>query len=238
MHDPVVVVSMRQLADERRAERRRNGVQWPEAGPLVEALEAAGVDTVDFGVFGRYGNSTFDEERAAPILLDWLPRVHDPGLKATMVMSLQGQRVAGGEAVRRLIAEYNRPDYADDSGLRWQIAATIASVVGRRDAEVIAEMLADRTAGSARENLCDALSRTKHPDRVRILADAIDDDAIAGHAILALRRIYRGRLGEEEWIRPRLEAVLVRPSASELALRQAAAVLRVRVPRRRADPSL
>jgi HEAT repeat protein len=69
--------------------------------------------------------------------------------------------------------------------------------------------------------LCDALFRTKDPRRVAVLIDLIDDDAVAGHAILALRRIGRGTLPEPERMRPKLEALLVRPTATEFGQRQA-----------------
>jgi hypothetical protein len=85
----------------------------------------------------------------------------------------------------------------------------------------------------ARQMLCDALSRTKDPRRVAVLIDLIDDDAVAGHAILALRRIGHGTLPEPERLRPMLEALLERPSASELARRQARAALETAGPRAR-----
>jgi HEAT repeat protein len=217
---------MKARANEQRARRRREGLSWPEAEPLVAALEAAGIDTVDFGLFGPASFTTFDFERAAPILVEWLPRVEDPRVKDAMVRSLAGQRGARGEGTRRLIAEFRRPTHADEDNLRWVIGNTLATLAGPADADAIIELLRDRSAGQARQMLCDALSRTKDPRRVAELIDLIDDDTVSGHAILALRMMGRGTLPEPDRVRPMLEALLVRPSATEFAQRQARAALK------------
>ncbi len=222
---------MEARADQERARRHRAGLGWQGAEALVAALEAAGIDPVDFGTFGAASFTTFDFERAAPILVDWLPRVVDPGVKEAMVRSLAGQRSAQGEGSRRLIAEFRRPDYADEASLRWAIGNTLATLAGPADADAIIEVLHDRSAGVARQMLCDALSRTKDPRRVAVLIGLIGDDAVAGHAISALRRIGRGTLPEPERVRPMLEALLVRPSATEFAQRQARAALETAGPR-------
>jgi hypothetical protein len=55
----------------------------------------------------------------------------------------------------------------------------------------------------------------------------IDDDDVAGHAILALRRYGpKSALPHLQRARPKLEAVLERRSASEFAKRQAKAALK------------
>jgi HEAT repeat protein len=221
---------MKALADKERARRRREGLGWQPAEPLVAALEAAGIDTVDFGQFGEASFTTFDFDRAVPILVDWLPRVEDPGVKHAMVASLAGRRSARGEGTRRLIEEFRRPEYADDDSLRWSIGDALATLAGPADADAIMEILCDPSGGWARQMLCDALSRTKHPRRVDVLIDLIGDDTVAGHAILALRRIGRGALPQPERMRPMLEELLARPSATEFGQRQARAALKKAAP--------
>jgi HEAT repeat protein len=217
---------MKALADEERARRRRDGLGWPEAEPLLAALEAAGIDTVDFGRFGEAAFTTFDFERAVPILVDWLPRVGDPNVKDAMARSLAGQRTARGEGTHRLIAEFSRPEHAEETSLRWVIGNTLATLAGPADADAIIEILRDQSSGMARQMLCDALSRTKDARRVDVLIDLIEDDSVAGHAILALRRIGRGTFPEPERTRPRLENLLAGASATEFAQRQARAALK------------
>jgi HEAT repeat protein len=222
---------MKALADQERARRRREGLGWREAEPLVAALEAAGIDPVDFGRFGDASFTTFDFGGAVPILVDWLPRVDDPRVKEAMVRSLTGQRGARGEGTIRLIQEFGRPEYADEASLRWAIGNALATLAGPADADAIIELLRDRSSGMARQMLCDALSRTMDPRRVDVLIDLIDDDSVGGHAILALRRIGRGVLLQPERVCPMLEAVLVRPSATKFAQRQAHAALKTAGPR-------
>lgn len=217
---------MQALADRERAQRRRDGLAWPEAEPLLAALEAAGIDTVDFGRFGEAAFTTFDFDRAVPILVDWLPRIDDPRVKDAMVRSLTGQRTARGEGTRRLIAEFRRPEYAEETSLRWAIGNALATLAGPADADAIIELLRNASSGMSRQMLCDALSRTKDPRRVDVLIDLIDDDTVAGHAILALRRIGRGTFPLPERTRPMLEALLARRSATEFAQRQARAALK------------
>ena len=217
---------MQARADEQRTQRRREGLGWREAEPLLAALEAAGIDTLDFGIFGPASFTTFDFERAAPVLVDWLPRVEDPRVKEAMVASLAGQRGARGEGARRLIDEYRRPEHADHFTLRWAIGDAMATLAGPDDADDIIEILRERGGGQARQMFCDALARTRDPRRVDVLIDLIADDDVAGHAISALRGIGRGTLPQPDRARPMLEALLARPTATEFARRQARAALK------------
>ena len=196
-----------------------------EAQPLLDALEAAGLGTVDFGQFGALSHTTFDFERAAPIIVDWLPRIDDPDVKETMVRSLAGQPAARGEGARRLLAEFNRPEYESHVGLRWAIGSTLATLAGPSDADAIIEILRESRHGIARQMLCDALVRTRDHRRADVLLDLIDDDDVAGHAISALRRISdRDRVAEH--MLPKLEAVLARSSATPNAKRQARSAMK------------
>ncbi len=209
--DPQVVAAMRAVRERENAEHRRAGRVWLEAKPLLDALEAAGLDPSDFGAFGWASFSTFDFERAAPILIDWLPRVSDRRVKEAMVRSLADQKAAQGEGTRRLIAEFHRPEYADDAGLKWAIGNTVATLALPQDAETIIEILHDRRHGRARQRFCDALVRTRDPRRVDVLIELIDDDEVAGHAIAALPQCtYRRRVPQPERVRPKLEALLTR----------------------------
>ncbi|HXV03822.1 MAG TPA: hypothetical protein VFP24_09650, partial [Gaiellaceae bacterium] len=80
--------------------------------------------------------------------------------------------------------------------------------------------------GTARQMLCDALKRTKDPRAPDVLIELIDDDDVAGHAILALR-LYgpKTSLPHLRRARSKLEAVLDRPTATPFGKRQARAAL-------------
>ena len=195
--------------------------------PLIDALEAAGLDTTDFGEFGWAMGSTFDCARATPIILDWLSRIADPRVKGAMVMSLFRQKAAQGEGARRLIAEFHRPDYETDGSLRCSIGSTLATIAGPSDADAIIEILRERRHGTARQMFCDALLRTRDPRQVAVLIELIDDDDVAGHAIAALRQgTSRRQVPEPELVKPKLQALLGRPSASGFAKRQARSALK------------
>ena len=87
------------------------------AGPILAALEAAGVDATDFGVFSSLRRTTFDYRRAIPILIDWLPRIDDPAVVESIARSLASQRGARGEGARRLVDAFRRMPI-DDTALR------------------------------------------------------------------------------------------------------------------------
>jgi hypothetical protein len=72
------------------------------------------------------------------------------------------------------------------------------------------------------ELLRDSRQRTKDPRAADALIEAIDDDDIAGHAILALRSYGpKSALPHLRRARPKLDAVLARPTATVFAKRQA-----------------
>jgi hypothetical protein len=101
--NPQVVEGMRAVRERENEERRRSGHVWREAQPLLDALAAAGVDPTDFGAFGWASFSTFDFGQAAPIIIEWLPRVLDMNVTDAMVRSLADQPAAQGEVTRRLL---------------------------------------------------------------------------------------------------------------------------------------
>jgi hypothetical protein len=76
------------LLDRMRAEQARapTSAEWRQ--PEAE-LEASGIDTTDLGIFSSVAPTRFDYESAAPILIRWLPRMHDPVEKEVLARSLQ-----------------------------------------------------------------------------------------------------------------------------------------------------
>ena len=73
---------------------------------MLRELEAAGIDTRDFGLFTSLRPTTFDYARAAPILIEWLPRMVEPAVVDSIARSLTGQPAARGEGSRRLISAF------------------------------------------------------------------------------------------------------------------------------------
>ena len=213
-----------QLLDRLRDEQRRapKSAQWKA---LEAELEARGIDTRDFGIFSSVLPTTFDGDAAAPVLVEWLPRTADPVEKEVIASSLTGTKTASAAATRAILAEFrNAP--LDDETTKWAFANALATLADEGAAEDLIELIRDKRHGRARQMLCDALKRTKDPRAPDVLIELIDDDDVAGHAILALRR-YGPKSARPHLrrARPKLEAVLERPSASEFGKRQARAAL-------------
>jgi HEAT repeat protein len=208
------------LLDRLRAERRRSpkSSEWHQ---LEVELAANGIDTTDLGIFSSVVPTTFDYEAAAAILVRWLPRVRDPVEKEVIARSLAGVKRAPPEAARVLIDEFRR-DESDSWLQKWAYANTLAAIAGPEVADDLIELLQDRGHGRGREMLCDALKRTKDPRAPGVLVELIEDDDVAGHAISALRSYGpKSALPHLQRARPRLEAVLKRPTASPMAKNQA-----------------
>jgi HEAT repeat protein len=200
-----------------------------EEEELRAALRAAGIRDDDFGFFAARDipeagirAPRFDFEAAAPVLVDWLPRVKTALVKERIVRSLTGEKVATPLALEPLVAEFRR---ADDHGLKWAIGNALATLADDSIADELVELAQDRRHGSSREMLMDALARTKDERALGALVELVDDDEVAGHAISALRRL--GPKSSLPYLE-RARASLERQAAdgeTPLARRQASAAL-------------
>jgi HEAT repeats len=207
------------LVDRLRAEQARapKSAEWRQ---LEVELEANAIDPRDLGIFSSVVPTTFDYEAAAPILVGWLPRVRDPIEKEVLARSLTGVKTARSEAARAIVTEFRNADM-DAEAEKWAYGNALATLADAEIADDLLELVRDGRHGRARQMLCDALKRTKDPRAPDALIELIDDDDIAGHAISALRSYGpKSALPHLERARPKLEAVLTRPTASPLAKRQ------------------
>lgn len=167
-----------------------------DAGPVLAALADAGIDTRDFSRFvnrqapGIIEPSHFDSEKAAPILLDWLPRVSNEKVRETIVRRLK-VKTADSRVADALIEEFRRPGTA---GYKWVVADTLAFTCSNQQFDVLTALAADHGNGYARGPLVAMLWRVKTEQADRVLQDAISDPDVALQAMAALRR----RLGSEK----------------------------------------
>jgi HEAT repeat protein len=173
-------------------------------------LRTAGVDPTDLGRFVNRPNpdirglepERFDAKAAYPVLLAWLPRARSPRLRATIASRL---REAGksSETARALIRAFRAES---DEVVRWELGDAIARSATRAEFDDIVELAGDRSSGSARQMLVDALWRVK-TDRARaLILELKDDPDVCRHAMSALRRAF----GNEE-ARPTIEPLLDHP---------------------------
>ena len=213
-----------QLLDRFREEHARAS-KSPEWKALEAELEARGIDATDFGIFSSVAPTTFDAEAAAPLLVEWLPRMRDSVEKEVIARSLTGTKTAAPAAARAILVEF-RSAPMDDETTKWAYGNALATLADAGVADDLIELLGDPRHGRARQMLCDALKRTKDPRAPDVLIELIDDDEIAGHAISALRSYGpKSALPHLRRAQPKLAAVLKRPSATDLAKRQAGRAL-------------
>ena len=213
-----------QLLDRFRAEHAR-APRSPEWRALEAELEAQGIDTTDFGIFSSVAATTFDDERAAPVLVEWLPRMTDLVDKEVIVRSLTGTKTARAATAAAIVDEFRQAPL-DAETTKWAYGNALATLAGPENADDLVKLIRDKRHGTARQMLCDALKRTKDARAPDVLIELIDDDDVAGHAILALR-LYgpKSSLPHLRRARPKLKAVLDRPTATPFAKRQARAAL-------------
>jgi hypothetical protein len=176
-----------------------------ELAPVVSELQAAG-----------YGFKSLDElrlshqryEAAVPILLHWLPRVSSEDAKETIVrtLSVPWAKPQAGPALIRAFKDAPQ----NQELLRWAIGNAIEVVVDSSLLEDIAEIVGDRGNGKSREMFALALGRIPGRTSVEILLKLLEDEEVAGHAIIALRKLkavealdHLGRFADhpKTWVR-------------------------------------
>ena len=170
---------------------------------LEAELEAAGIATDSFGTFSALSP--------------------EPELAETLARSLTGEPAARGEGARRLLSLFVTPPILPEwDAARWAIGNALASLATPDLGDALIGVVVDTRFGRARQVLCEALRKTKHPMAPETLISLIDDGDVGGHAILELRmRGPKASLPYLRAARPRLEAVLTRPSSTVLARTQA-----------------
>ena len=132
-------------------------------------------------------NKRFDYRRAIPILLRWLPRVENPAVKEAIVRALSVTWARHTEAPALLIEEFRTSN--NDSGLKWAIGNALSVVADDDVVSDIVGLIKDKTHGKAREMLVVALGNMKTPDVKYFLIGLLEDEDLAGYAIMALGKL-------------------------------------------------
>ncbi len=167
--------------------------------PVVAELQQAGfpVEVVEDLYHMR-----LDYRDAIPILLRWLPFVEDHGLKQTIARALS-VRWAKPVAAKALIEEF--PKAPPDSALKWAIGNALSVVADDAVFDELVALATDKRHGKSREMVVVALGNMRNPSAADILIELLDDEEVAGHAIVALRKLAPKRA------RPHLEKFLSHP---------------------------
>ena len=196
--DPEWVAMMDRKEEER---RRLSEASARNAAPVLADLAAAGfpVESV-----ADLFNLKINYKRAIPVLLSWLPKVSDPAVKEDIIraVSVEWARPA---AARLLIREFDKPENATDASLLWAIGNALAVVADDSVFNEIVRLITDRRLGKAREMLALALGNMKDPRASQILVDLLQDEEVAGHAVMALGNV------KAKHARPAVERLLTHP---------------------------
>jgi HEAT repeat protein len=144
-----------------------------------------------------------DVRDAVPVLLCYLPKIDDEAVKEQVVRGLTTPETkqVRPEAVSVLVEEFRK---SDDHHLRWAIANALAELADEDDFDEIASLARDQRYGKSREMLALALGRMKREPRAAdVLLELLDDEVMAGHAIIGLRKLKAK--GAKSRIEPFLE---------------------------------
>lgn len=133
-------------------------------------------------------NKPIDYRVTIPLLLKWLPKVSNLDVKETLVRALT-VKWAKPMAARPLIEEFRKAPEAEELGLKWAIGNALSEVADDSVFDDIVGLVRDKRHGRAREMLAVALGNMKDPRAVDVLIELLDDEEVAGHAVLALRKL-------------------------------------------------
>lgn len=138
-------------------------------------------------------NNKLDYRKAVPLLIEWLPRLSEPGVKEEVVRALS-TKWAKPSAAEALLREFQL-DTTDPSGvgLRWAIGNALSVVATDAAFDSVLGLATCEEYGKAREMLVVALGNMKDtPEAEAVLVGLLDDDVVVGHALIGLRRLGGG----------------------------------------------
>ncbi len=154
-----------QLLDRFREEHARAS-KSPEWKALEAELEARGIDATDFGIFSSVAPTTFDAEAAAPLLVEWLPRMRDSVEKEVIARSLTGTKTAAPAAARAILVEF-RSAPMDDETTKWAYGNALATLADAGVADDLIELLGDPRHGQRPRDALRRLEADKGSARAR-----------------------------------------------------------------------
>ncbi len=143
----------------------------------------------------------FNYKDAIPILLKWLPLIENKDVKEDIVRSLSVKWAKPVAAVP-LIREFQILAKGSDIGLSWAISNALSVVADDSVFTEIVELVRDTQNGKAREMLAVSLGNMKNPYAEDVLLDLLNDEEVAGHAIMALGKLKskKARLAIEPYL--------------------------------------
>jgi len=178
------------MMDERQAELEAHMAAFAEASePILAELAESGVEVERLSQLIK---EPIDYRPGISVLLKWLPLVDNLAVKRTLVQVLT-VKWARPVAAHPLIEEYLKVpiDTVDDMSMlfKWEIGSALSVVADASVFDEVVALVRDRRHGWARQMLAVALGNMKDPRVVGVLIDLLDDEEVAGHALVALRKL-------------------------------------------------
>ena len=181
-------------------------------------------------------NSIFDlvtsrssYKEAIPVLIELLPTISDNWIKEGVVRALTVKEAVGEDVSRAMIREFEAISPSappSEQALKWAIANTLSVVARDSVFEKVAALARDKQHGKAREMLAVALGNMKDLRAIDVLVVLLNDDEVAGHALIALGKlkavkakpaIKRFLDHPKPWVRKEAERALKKIEKAKLA---------------------
>jgi len=173
------------IAERERQQQQSMARYERDAAPVLADLAEAGyhVNSVE-----ELYHRRLDYKSAIPILLKWLPLIENLDVKEAIVRALTVPW-AKPIAAPALLAEFHKLLSEPDISIKWAIANALEVVADDNSYDEIVNLVRNPQSGSAREMLALALGKMKNPDAQNVLIELLEDDMVAGHAIMALGKL-------------------------------------------------
>jgi len=157
-------------------------------------------------------------KQAIPILLQWLPRMENLDVKEDIVRALSVPW-AKPIAARLLAVEFYKLRNESNTGIKWAIANALSVVADDSVFEEIVKLVQDTSHGASRTMLALSLGNMRNPQAQDVLISLLEDDLVAGQAIVALGKlkskkalpvIERFLTHPKGWVRREAKTAMVR----------------------------
>jgi hypothetical protein len=175
---------LERMAVKRQEHSERFGDAKSQITPVVTELRGIGYDVVSLDQLRRSGK---EYRNAVPILIAWLDRVENPRAKEAIVHSLSFRWAK--EAHEGLLHEFNKAPPSEELGLKWAIGNALSVLADEEILDALVELSLDSRHGRAREMIVEALGNVRNSRSIETLLKCLEDDQVAGHAVLALGRL-------------------------------------------------
>lgn len=175
----------RKLEERERQRQKSIEMNKRDAIPVVADLAEAGFD-VEWVSDLNHQNKSY--KNAIPVLLKWLPLIDNLDVKEEIVRALSVPW-AKPIAAPALVAEYYKLQCESEIGIKWAIGNALSIVADDSVFMEIVNIVSDRQHGASREMLAVSLGNMKDPRAQDVLIGLLDDEVVAGHAIMALGKL-------------------------------------------------